>query len=146
LADFLGSYVHALDDKGRLSIPAKLRRELSSKDKNTLIITRGLEDCLFLYPRHEWQQVREKLRSLSFTQPDARLFVRMMTSNANEITLDSQGRLVVPPNLRDVSGLEREVLIIGNLERVELWNPKRYEEYVRNFGKTFEEVAKTILF
>ena len=70
----------------------------------------------------------------------------MMVANANEISLDSQGRLAVPPNLREVSGLEKEVLIIGNLERVELWDPQRYDEYIENYGKTFEEVAQTILF
>jgi MraZ protein len=146
LADLLGSYLHTLDEKGRVSIPAKLRRELLPKSNNTLIITRGLEGCLFLYPRDEWDRVKEKLRTLSFTQPDARMFIRIIASNANEITLDSQGRLVVPPNLREVSGLQREVLIVGSLDRVELWNPELYEQYFEKSGKSYEEVAETIFF
>ncbi|MBI4551648.1 MAG: division/cell wall cluster transcriptional repressor MraZ [Candidatus Latescibacteria bacterium] len=141
----MGSYTYAVDHKGRVNIPTKFRKSLPSETEEILVVTRGLEGCLFVYPLDEWQRVEEKLRALPMTLQNTRYFVRMLTSQATMVSIDKQGRVALPKSLLDLAKIENEVLIVGTLDRFEFWNPTVYEQYLTGFGKTYEEVAESIL-
>lgn len=145
MLNFMGSYLHAVDHKGRVNIPTKFRKSLPSDTEEILVVTRGLETCLFVYPLDEWQRVEEKLRVLPVTQQNARFFIRMLTSQATTVSIDKQGRIALPRSLLDTANIQTDVLIIGTLDHFELWNPSAYEQYISGFGKTYEEVAESIL-
>jgi MraZ protein len=137
---FMGEYQHSLDDKGRLIMPAKFRDELSEN----FVVTRGLDNCLFVYPTEEWRILEEKLKTLPMTSKDARAFVRFFFSGANECEMDKTGRISLPQNLRDHAGLEKEVVIIGVSNRVELWSKDRWDNYMTDTADSYEEIAETM--
>ena len=120
---FLGRFAHALDTKGRLAVPARFRDELAEG----LVLTRGIDRCLSLYPMSAWLPLAEKITSLPITDPDARNFRRMVFAEAVNVDLDGQGRILVPPELRRYAGLEREALIVGVHASIEIWSPERWE-------------------
>jgi len=130
-----------------LSLPAKLRKANQSASYDAFVITRGLEGCLFVFAADEWGRIEEKLKNLSFTQNDTRLFMRMLLSQATDATLDAQGRIAIPRNLLDQAQLakEKEVLVVGNLNRIEIWNTGVWDNYLKNSSKTYEQVAESIL-
>ncbi len=137
---FLGTYRHTLDSKGRLSIPSKFRKATGE----VFVLTLGLDGCLFFYPTDEWKRVQKKLGSLSFTSRKTRFFTREIAAHACEVTVDGHGRIIVPQELRELAGLEKDILVIGAIERIEIWSPERYREYKDGFGMTYEEVAETL--
>jgi len=137
---FLGTYRHTLDSKGRLSIPSKFRKATGE----VFVLTLGLDGCLFFYPTEEWKRVQKKLGALSFTSRKTRFFTREIAAHASEVAVDGHGRIVVPQELRELAGLEKDVLVIGAIERIEIWSPERYREYRDGFGMTYEEVAETL--
>lgn len=141
MALFLGEYQHSLDSKGRLIVPARFREGLGE----TFIVTRGLDRCLFAYPMAEWKLIEEKLRSLPLTQSDARAFVRFFFSGATECEMDKQGRITLPPNLREYAQLEKDVVSVGVSTRVEFWSRERWENYVREASESFDAIAETIV-
>lgn len=138
---FLGEHQHSLDAKGRLIVPAKFRADLGDR----FIVTRGLDRCLFAYPISEWQVIEGKLKALPLTQSDARAFVRFFFSGATECEMDKQGRIMLPANLREYAGLEREVTSVGVSTRVEIWSRERWEEYVLEASESFNEIAQSIV-
>ncbi len=140
MTSFLGTYTHTLDSKGRLSIPSKFRKATGE----IFVLTLGLDGCLFFYPQDEWRRVESKLRSLPFTSSRSRFFTREITSQACEVSVDSHGRIVIPQSLRELTGLGKDVLVIGAVERVEFWDPERYAKYKEEFGLSYEEVAETL--
>lgn len=119
---FLGEFAHTIDDKGRLTIPAKFRDDLASG----VVITRGLDGCLWAYSRSEWEQLAEKISRLPTTNPAARNFSRFMFANAFDSIPDRQGRVLIPQNLRDYAKIESDTIIIGVMNRLELWNPTQW--------------------
>jgi MraZ protein len=119
---FLGRFGHNLDAKGRLAIPAKFRGELAEG----LVVTRGIDRCLSVYPLAAWQTLAERVSALSISDPDARQFKRMVFAEATDEALDSQGRLLVPPELRRYAELDREAVVVGMNTYVEIWNPARW--------------------
>lgn len=121
---FLGEYVHTTDDGGRLTIPARFRPGL----KAGLVITRGLDRCLAIYPLEEWEQLAARVSGLPITNRRARALRRRFFSNAADATLDKQGRVLVPPRLREYAGLDGEVVITGLDTYIELWNPDSWHE------------------
>lgn len=137
---FMGEYQHSLDSKGRLIIPAKFREELG----DNFIVTRGLDHCLFVYPKSEWDILVQKLKSLPLTRSDARRFVRFLLSGAIECELDKQGRITLPASLREYAELEKEVVAIGVSNRVELWSKSRWESYLDEAEAIYEDMAETI--
>ena len=145
MATFKGFYRHNLDHKGRINIPAKLRKTGTSTLHESFVITRGLEGCLFLYPSEEWQKIEEKLRALSFTQSHNRYFSRLLLSNASDVQVDKQGRIAIPQPLIEFSKTKKEVLILGVLERIEIWDPEVYQKYLDGFEQSYEEVAERTL-
>ena len=106
---FLGEYQHSIDPKGRLIIPAKFRDYLGEQ----FVLSKGLDGCLFVYPLKDWHELEDKLRSLPLTQKDARAFARIFFSGASEAELDKQGRVLLPPNLRNYAHITKDVMIIG---------------------------------
>ncbi|NLW45553.1 MAG: division/cell wall cluster transcriptional repressor MraZ [Syntrophomonadaceae bacterium] len=137
----MGEYQHSLDNKGRITIPARFREELGE----TFIATKGLDNCLFLYPMAEWNTVEQKLRSLPFTRGDVRAFVRFFFAGACECETDKQGRILLPAGLREYAGIEKEVVIIGVGNRVEVWSEQHWQEYSRNAGASYEEISEKLV-
>lgn len=120
---FLGRFSHNLDAKGRLAIPAKFRGELA----DGLVVTRGIDRCLSVYPLAAWQTLAERVSALSISDPDARQFKRMVFAEAVDETLDAQGRVVLPPELRRYAEIDREAIVVGMNTYLEIWNPPRWE-------------------
>jgi len=137
----MGEYQHTIDDKGRMIIPAKFRDELGSR----FIVTRGLDECLFVYPESEWKVIEQKLKSLPFTRSDARAFTRFFFSGAIECELDKQGRVNIPANLRQYSHLQKDCVVIGVSNRVEIWSKEVWENYFENSADSFNEIAEKIV-
>lgn len=137
---FLGEYQHTMDDKGRLTIPARFREGLG----DNFVVTRGLDNCLFAYPRTEWQVLESRLKTLPLTKGDARAFVRFLFSGATECELDRQGRVMVPQPLREHGQIEKDVVVIGVSNRVEIWAKERWERYVVQAEQSFEEIAENL--
>ncbi|HHV79998.1 MAG TPA: division/cell wall cluster transcriptional repressor MraZ [Firmicutes bacterium] len=136
----IGEYQHTIDEKGRLTVPAKLRDALGDR----FILTKGLDGCLFGYPVEEWKQLEAKLRELPLTKADVRAFVRLLLAGASECELDRQGRFVLPNNLRAHADIDKDVIITGVSTRIEIWSRQRWEEYRDKAEKNFEGVAEGI--
>jgi len=137
---FMGQFQHSLDPKGRLIIPARFRELLG----DTFILTKGLDRCLFVYPKDEWAVLEQKLKSLPFTQKDARAFIRFFFSGAVEIEMDKQGRILVPPQLREYANIDKDLVIIGVSNRAEIWSVEEWEAYSREASASYEEIAEKL--
>lgn len=122
---FIGEYQHSLDSKNRIIVPSKLRDSLGDR----FIISKGLDGCIYAYPIDEWQKFEEKLKNLPLTNKDARAFVRFFVAGATEVETDKQGRGLIPANLREYAGIEKEIVTIGALNKVEIWSKERWESY-----------------
>jgi MraZ protein len=138
---FLGEYQHSIDDKGRIIIPAKFRDALGPD----FIITRGLDHCLFIYPRSEWNQLEQRMKSLPSMAANARAFTRLLFSGASECEWDKQGRIHVPAHLREYAKLEKDCTVIGVSTRVEIWDKATWEEYSRQSQDSFNEIAEKLV-
>lgn len=138
---FLGEYQHSLDTKGRITIPAKFRDELGLN----FVATKGLDNCIFLYPSEEWNVIEQKLHSLPFTKADVRSFARFFFSGASELELDKQGRIVLPLNLREYAAIEKEIIVIGVGSRIEIWAQERWESYNQVAESTYEQIAESLV-
>lgn len=134
---FLGEYSHSIDDKGRLTIPARFRDELESG----VVITRGLDKCLWAYGRSEWEDLAEKIAQLPTTNPAARNFSRFMFSSAFDSIPDRQGRILLPQNLRDYAEIQNETVVIGVKNKLEIWNPARWAEVVTQVEQDTEAMV-----
>ena len=121
---FMGEYNHTIDAKGRLIIPARFRELLGEE----FILTKGLDGCLSIYPMDAWEAFETKLRALPFTNKNARTFTRFFVAGATNCELDKQGRILVPQTLREFAGLEKEVVLTGNLDRIEIWSKEKWSE------------------
>ena len=119
---FLGEYLHNIDSKGRLTLPAKFRGELA----RGVVVTRGFEGCLVVYPVDEWEKLTQKIDSLPHTQKDARMLARLLYSGAGDCIPDKQGRVLLPTYLREFASVDGETMIIGLHNRLEIWNPERW--------------------
>ncbi|TWH48369.1 division/cell wall cluster transcriptional repressor MraZ [Sporomusa sp. KB1] len=137
---FMGEYLHTIDNKGRLIFPAKFRDELGE----LFIATKGLDNCLFVYTRSEWAILEEKLKKLPLAKPEARAFVRFFFSGAAELECDKQGRVLLPTNLREHAGLDKDVVVIGVSTRIEVWNKAAWDEYNQKVSPTVAEIAENL--
>jgi len=145
MSSFKGSYEYSVDSKGRINIPARLRKYVSPEANDTFIVTRGYEQCLFVYPLDEWNKLEQSIRDLSPTNPKHRFFMRTLLERATESQLDGQSRIIIPKELLQFAGIENEVLILGVLERIEVWNPHIYKEYQKSQAESYENVAQNVL-
>jgi MraZ protein len=135
---FLGRHGHNLDEKGRLALPARYREEL----RDGVVITRGFDDCLLVYPMAAWSPLAERVSALSIGDPDVRLLRRMLFANATDLMLDRQGRILVPAELRAHAGLEREAVVVGMHSFIEIWSPDGWaaqDELVERDGASIAE-------
>jgi MraZ protein len=135
---FIGEYQHTLDDKGRIIIPSKFREELGEE----FVMTKGLDNCLFVYPKAEWIILEEKLKTLPLTNRDARAFVRFFFAGASECALDKQGRVLVPPNLREHSKLDKDAVVIGVSTRMEIWGKEEWASYNNDDNLSYDSIAE----
>jgi len=125
---FLGEFKHTVDNKGRLTIPAKFRSELAAG----VVVTRGIDKCLFLFPMAEWEKLSQQVSQLPITQQEAREFRRLIFSGASDIVPDKQGRILIPSYLREYANLDSEVVIVGNNTYIEIWNAEAWQEAKAN--------------
>lgn len=137
---FIGEYTHSIDDKNRLSLPAKFRSELGKK----VVITPGLDSCLFVFTLKEWKKIEERLNQSSMLQGDTRSFNRFMFAGAVEAEIDSIGRVLVPDFLRDRANLKNKVSVIGVSNRVEIWNEKTWADYKKVVEKQADTLAEKL--
>ncbi len=136
----LGEYRHNLDSKGRLAIPAKFREKLSAG----AIITRGLDNCLFVFANKEWETLAQKLVALPLSQANSRAFVRLMLAGAMDVEIDSQGRILIPEYLRKYASLKKEAVIAGLYNRIEIWDRENWERYKSKTESASEEIAEKL--
>ncbi len=136
----LGEFQHNLDSKGRVAIPAKFREKLTGG----AIITRGLDNCLFVFTTKEWQILAEKLVALPLARADSRAFSRLMLAGAMDVELDSQGRILVPDYLRKYAGLKRAVVVAGLYNRIEVWDAEQWRLYKQKTEGASEEIAEKL--
>ncbi|RKX24588.1 MAG: division/cell wall cluster transcriptional repressor MraZ, partial [Candidatus Zixiibacteriota bacterium] len=141
-------YQTTMDSKGRFALPARLRNVTDQEGKllldGNLILTKGLEGCLSLYPEDEWQAIQDRLSSLSFTQRDFRFFSRRFYSSAAVVTLDKNGRILIPAQLASEAHLKKDMTVIGVNRTIEIWHPERFEYYIEQFKGSWEEVAERL--
>ena len=137
---FIGEYTYSLDTKRRLSIPTKLRKSLGSK----AVITRGLDNCLFLFSTTEWEKLAKRLSELPFQKADARGFTRFMLAGATETAIDSLGRILIPDYLKVYAGLKKKAIIAGLSNRVEIWDETRWRTYNQKTEKEMEDMAERL--
>lgn len=138
---FMGEYQHNIDTKGRMIVPAKFREELGKR----FVVTRGLDTCLFVYPMDEWKILEEKLKKLPLTKKDARAFTRFFFSGAVECEVDKQGRINIPQPLRTYASLDKECVVIGVSNRLELWQADLWDTYMTESEESFAEIAENLL-
>lgn len=137
---FIGEYSHNVDDKGRLAVPAKFRIKL----KSGAVVTRGLDNCLFLYAKNEWQKVADQIAKIPFNKANTRAFGRFMLAGAMEAEFDKQGRILLPEYLRQHAGLKKRVIIAGLYNRIELWDEKAWQKYSQANEKNSVKIAESL--
>ncbi len=139
---FIGEYTNKIDDKGRLAVPVKFRSELASG----AVITRGLDGCLFVYTLSEWRKLTDSLTNLSLTAANARALNRHMLAGAMEVTLDKQGRVILPGSLRKSAGIATQVVVAGVMNRLEIWDETKWREYLEKTEAESTQIAEQIVF
>jgi len=137
---FIGEYTHTVDDKKRISLPAKFKKELGNK----VVATRGLDNCLFLFPHKTWIDISAEMSKLGMMQADTRGFSRFMFSGASEIEVDSNGRILVPDYLKEFADLKNTVVFAGVHDRIELWNEKRWDTYKKKIESQADMMAEKL--
>jgi len=142
---FKGQFLHSIDSKGRLSLPARLRKNVAEDADNTFVMTLGIDKCIEIYPKDQWKLIEEKLLKLNFFDQREARFIRMMLQNAQEDTMDAQSRILIPQSLLDYAGIKNEVLILGVLKKIELWNNEIYNSYLSGSPESFEQIASQVM-
>jgi MraZ protein len=137
----IGEFAHALDEKGRLTMPAKFRDELGPR----FVVTMGLDGCLACYAPAEWERLTERLKQLPMTSRDARAFVRLLLAGATEVEPDRQGRIILATRLREQAGITANVVVVGLNTRVEIWAEDRWQAYRAEAQEAFEATADKLV-
>jgi len=137
---FIGEYYHTLDTKKRLAIPAKFRASLGKK----AVLTRGLDNCLYLYPLAEWKNMAEKLSALPISRSDSRTFARLMLAGAMDVSLDRLGRILIPEYLKKYASLGKKTVVAGLYNKIEIWSQERWEMYRQKAEKNLDDLASKL--
>ncbi len=137
---FIGEYNHNIDPKKRLALPSKFRKELGK----SVVITRGLDQCLFVYPRKTWEEIAEKLGTMPIGEAHTRSFVRIMLAGAIDTTMDSQGRILVPDYLKEYAALARNVVVAGLYNRLEIWDEAKWQSYKNEAEQNTDKIAEEL--
>lgn len=136
----IGEYKHNLDNKGRIALPAKFK----NKFIDGIILTRGIDQCIFGFPKEEWEKVVKKISELPLSQSNARAFARLILAGAYEAEIDNQRRILIPENLRKYANLEKRVVIVGMHTRIEIWSEENWEEYKKKSEESAQEIAEKL--
>lgn len=142
---FSGEYECKIDAKGRMVLPAKVKAKLPDVNTNELVVKRGFEPCLVLYPMLEWKKVFNKVSGLNEFSKEYRMFQRNFLRGAMEVDLDASGRILVPKSMTKFASIEKEVILVGMGNRLEIWNPEQYEEYLISDENEFSALAEKYL-
>lgn len=137
---FIGEYQHNIDSKGRLAVPVKFRKALVKG----AVVTKGLDDCLFLYTKDEWQKLAEKLAKLPISKANTRAFSRLMLAGAMDVEVDAQGRMLIPDYLRQYCGAVKKVVIAGLYNRLEIWDEAKWNKYKTGTEKQSADIAEAL--
>ena len=142
---FYGEFEHAIDRKGRVIIPAKFRQTLHTQQIHTLVLTRGLDGCLFLFTDADWKIAESRFKQVPFTKAEGRRFNRLFFSGAVEVQPDRLGRILVPKSLKEFAHITQDVVIVGVSNRIEVWAKNKWREFYETSRQNFEEVAERVL-
>lgn len=142
---FYGEYIHTIDRKGRLILPARFREISKENEIEKFFVTRGLDKCIFMFSEEEWRNQEQKFKNMSFTKQESRSFNRMIFSGAVEAMPDKQGRFIIPQYLKDFANIKRETVIIGVSNRIEIWDTTTWREFYRSSSSAFEQIAENII-
>ncbi len=142
---FKGQETYSIDNKGRVNVPSKMRKSMAPEAKDTFVITRGTEECIVAYPLDEWKKYEEKLQNLNQFDEKNRFFLRTILMWSEEVNLDSQQRISVPKKLLDFAGIDGKTTIVGMVDRIELWNPEKFEAYLLSSTESYESVAAKVM-
>ena len=142
---FYGEYRHTLDKKNRLIIPSRFRDAMTEMGIEKLYITRGLDECLFMFPENEWKAAESKFKSMSFTKKEARKFNRLFFSGAVEAAPDKQWRILLPDYLKEYASISKEIMIIGVSNRIEIWDKNKWEEFYKSSKQNYEDIAEGLM-
>jgi len=143
---FIGEYLYTIDNKGRVNIPAKFRKALTSENENMFIITQGADKCLDVYPLNIFQErVVEKINGLSDSKKEHRYYTSVTGSNSSDAVVDKQGRIAIPQKLLDYAGITKDILIIGAFHRIELWNPDVRNDYIENMTNSELQIDQGLM-
>jgi MraZ protein len=142
---FQGHSNTTIDEKGRLIIPAKFRKHIPAESNSVMNLTLGRDNCIWLFPSTEWMKVMETVKGTNPYTQDEVAMRRQMLFYTDEITIDSQHRILIPQELTKIVGIKKDVLLIGQIERVELWNPQSYEKYLKGSKDSYEDVMQKVM-
>jgi MraZ protein len=145
MSSFIGSEISTVDAKGRLVVPARLRRGLAPEAADTFTIVRGPEGCVNMYPLDEWRRYAELLRSLAVGDEKARAFFRLLSDSATETTIDGQGRVSLTTKLLALAGVTGQAKLVGAFDHIELWDPTRFEQGVGRVDASFDQMLNDLL-
>jgi MraZ protein len=136
---FVGQYSHNLDAKGRVAVPAKFRQQLKKA-----VVTKGLDNCLFLYPQKEWDKIATQVANLPMDRAENRAFARSLLAGAMEVEFDKQGRIILPEYLRDFAGIAKNVIIAGLYNRLEIWDESKWNKYKDESDQNYNDIVKAL--
>ena len=137
---FIGEYNHSVDVKNRLALPSKFRKDLGKK----VVVTRGLDKCLFVYPMDAWQELAQKLGTMPIGEASTRSFVRLMLAGATDVSSDAQGRVRIPDYLKEYAHIKKDVVVAGLFNRLEIWDEKKWDKYKTAAEKNTDEIAENL--
>ena len=141
---FYGEFTHTLDEKNRLIVPMRLRGKIRETFVEKFIITKGLDNCLFLFTVDEWRLFENKTKALPLTGKDARAYTRHLFSGASECTIDKQGRISIPLYLKNYAQIRKDVIVIGVMNRIEIWSREKWISYSKNTDRSVNEIAEQL--
>ncbi len=144
MTGFLGEYESTLDPKGRFLLPGGFKKQLP-EGENTFVLCRGTEKCLWLYPSTSWAPIYEKLSRLNDFDPKVREFRRFFLGSASEIELDSAGRMLIPPTLKEYAGLQKDITLSTAVNKLEIWDTAKYKQLIESYSESFSENAKGVM-
>ncbi len=142
---FYGEYLHGIDRKGRLILPAIFRDVCKENGIEKFFLTRGLDKCIFMFTESEWRVQEQKFKNLSFTKQESRSFNRMFFSGADDVAPDKQGRFIIPPYLKEYAGIKRDTVIIGVSNRIEIWDKTQWASFFNSSSESFEKIAENLI-
>lgn len=145
MAFFKGQELYSIDAKGRVNIPAKMRRSIAEEANDTLVLTRGTDSCVIAYPLDEWKKHEEKFGSLNQYDEKNRFFLRQLLMWSEEVSIDRQQRVSIPKRLQELATIEGKVMIVGMVDHIEFWNPEKFEAYLKSHEESYEAVAEKVM-